>query len=173
MNQPAIYEPVAVPEFKVVGPEHAHALARFFERLQAQGSEKFFHPHPLTADEAHQRAVYQGRDFYCVLMLGDTVFGYGMLRGWDEGYEIPSIGVVVDPSVKGRGYGRSLMKFLRATARQRGVTRLRATVHPENVKMVAYCRKQGYVFQGLENGRLVGFRPLDPPVGASPDEMAR
>lgn len=173
MNPPTNNEPVALPEFQVVGPEHAHALARFFERLREQDVEKFFHPHPLTADEAQKRAAYRGLDFYCVLVLDDVVVGYGMLRGWDEGYEIPSIGVVVDPSVQGRGYGRSLMKFLRATARKRGVNRLRATVNPDNVKMVAYCRSQGYVFQGLENGRLVGFRPLDPLVGLSPDEMAK
>ncbi len=173
MNRPATNEPVAVPEFQVVGPEYAHALACFFERLRAQDVEKFFHPHPLTAEEAQKRAAYRGLDFYCVLVLDGAVVGYGMLRGWDEGYEVPSIGVVVDPSVKGLGYGRSLMKFLRATARQRGANRLRASVNPDNVKMVEYCRSQGYVFQGLENGRLVGFRPLDPPAGVSPEENTR
>lgn len=173
MNPPTNSEPVASPEFQVVGPEHADALTRFFERLRAQAVEKFFHPHPLTVEEAQKRAAYQGLDFYCVLMLDGVVVGYGMLRGWDEGYEVPSIGVVVDPAVKGLGYGRSLMKFLRATARQRGADRLRASVNPDNVKMVEYCRSQGYVFQGLENERLVGFRPLDPPVAQSSDENAR
>ena len=173
MNLPATKEPVAAPEFQVVGPEHARALACFFERLRAQDVEKFFHTHPLTAEEAQKRAAYRGLDFYCVLVLGDAVVGYGMLRGWDEGYEVPSIGVVVDPSVRGRGYSRSLLRFLRATARQRGVNRLRATVDPDNIKMVAHCRMLGYVFESLENGKLVGFRPLDPPAGLSPEEIAR
>ncbi len=162
MNPPTLAESAAAPSYQVVGPEHAEALSRFFERLRSQKVETFFHPHPLTAEEAQKRAAYQGRDFYCVQVLEGEIIGYGMLRGWDEGYEIPSIGVVVDPSVKGKGYGRSLMKFLRAAARERGANRLRATVNPDNVKMVAYCRSQGYVFQDLENGRLVGIRPLDP-----------
>lgn len=164
MNESTLNEPAAAPEFQVVGPAHAQALTRFFERLRTQKVETFFHPHPLTAEEAQKRAAYQGRDFYCVLVLDAEIVGYGMLRGWDEGYEIPSIGVVVDPAVKGRGYGRSLMKFLRAEARARGANRLRATVNPDNIKMVAYCRAQGYVFQGTENGRLVGIRPLDLPI---------
>lgn len=173
MNPPTKIEPVALPEFQVVGPEHAQALTCFFERLRVQDVEKFFHPHPLTAEEAQKRAAYRGLDYYCVIVQDAAIVGYGMLRGWDEGYEIPSIGVVVDPSVQGRGYGRSLMNFLRATARQRGVNRLRATVNPDNIKMVAHCRSQGYVFQGLENGKLVGFRPLGPVVGLSPEEIAR
>jgi len=173
MSTPANSKPVAFPVLQVVGPEHASALTSFFERLRSQGVEKFFHPHPLTAEEAQKRAAYQGRDFYCVLVLDDTVIGYGMLRGWDEGYEVPSVGVVVDPAVEGRGYSGSILKYLRATARQRGVVRLRATVEPENTRMVAHCRLLGYVFERLENGKLVGFRPLDPPVGLSREESAR
>ena len=73
MNLPATNEPVAVPEFKVLGPEHAHALGCFFERLRAEGVEKFFHPHPLTADEAQKRAAYRGeRD---VLLRAADILG--------------------------------------------------------------------------------------------------
>ncbi len=173
MSTPTDIESVAVPVCQVVRPEHASALAGFFERLRAQGIEKYFHPHPLTADEAPKRATYRGRDFYCVLVQDAVVVGYGMLRGWDAGYEVPSLGIVIDPAAQGRGYGRRLMEFLHATARERGANRIRLKVYPDNLKAVALYRSLGYEFQGEENGQLMGIRPLHPTVGRSPEEMVR
>lgn len=166
-------EPVPAPEFQVVGPQHAQALAAFFERLRANGDEFYFHPHPLTEAEAQKRAAYRGLDFYCVLMQGSAVVAYGMLRGWDEGYEAPGIGAAVDPTAQGQGYGRLLMNYLHATARERGVKRIRANADPDNIRSVGMCRSLGYVFQAPENGRIIGFLHLNPSVGGSPEEMAR
>jgi len=160
MNAPTNREPVALPACQVVQPEHTQALAAFFERLRAHQIERTFHPHPLTVDEAARRAAYRGRDFYCVLVQATAVVGYGMLRGWDEGYQVPSLGIVVDPSVQGRGYGRLLMQFLHATARQRGAARIRLKVYPDNTKAIALYRSLGYVFQAGEGGQSVGFLEL-------------
>lgn len=173
MNPPKNSEPIALPEFQVVGPEHAHALAAFFERLRAHGDEFFFHPHPLTVAEAQKRAAYRGLDFYCVLVQGPAVVAYGMLRGWDEGYEDPGIGAAVDPSAQGHGYGRLLMNYLHATARERGVKRIRANADPNNIRSVAMCRSLGYVFQAPENGRIIGFLLLNPLVDLASEEIAR
>jgi len=137
-------------------------LAAFFERLRAQEIDKFFHPHPLTAEEAPKRAAYHGRDFYGVFMEGTAVVGYGMLRGWDEGYQVPSLGIVIDPAAQGRGYGRLLMESLHATARQRGASRIRLKVYPDNTRAVALYRSMGYVFQAEEGGQLIGFLELTP-----------
>lgn len=172
MNPSTNHERVELPTCQAIRPEHARALAGFFERLRAHEIDKFFHPHPLTADEAPKRAAYQGLDFYCVLMQGSAIVGYGMLRGWDEGYKVPSLGIVVDPSVQGRGYGRLLMEFLHETARQRGADRVRLKVYPDNIRAVALYRSLGYVFQGPEAGQLIGILLLRPPTGRLPEEIA-
>src|SRR5262245_34786035 len=106
-------------ECRVVGPEMAKALADFFARLTAAGVSTHFHPHPFTAEEAERRANFSGQDLYYVLWDGGVVLGYGMLRGWDQGYEVPSIGIAVDPRLKGQGMGRMFMEFLHAAARLR------------------------------------------------------
>jgi len=173
MNAPTNNEQIGLPACQAVQPGHASALACFFERLRAHEIEKFFHPHPLTADEATKRAAFRGLDFYCVLVLDTEVVGYGMLRGWDEGYQVPSLGIVIDPSVQGRGYGRLLMEFLHATARQRGSIRIRLKVYPDNFRAVALYRSLGYEFQGPEDGQLIGILNLNPPPDASPKEIAR
>lgn len=145
---------------EALGARHAGALACFFERLQGQGVEAFFHPHPLTAAEAARRAAYQGRDFYGVLVVGEEIAGYGMLRGWDEGREIPSLGIVIDTAWQSRGCGRRMMDYLHQTARERGARRVRLKVHPENTRALAWYRKLGYVFADKEAGQWVGLLEL-------------
>jgi [ribosomal protein S18]-alanine N-acetyltransferase len=173
MNPPTKGDQAGLPACQVVRPEHAGALACFFERLRAYEIEKFFHPHPLTVDEATRRAAYRGLDFYCVLAQDTKVVGYGMLRGWDDCYQVPSLGIVIDPSVQGRGYGRLLMEFLHTTARQRGASRIRLKVYPDNLKAVRLYRSLGYEFQGPENDQLIGILNLNPPPDPSPEEIAR
>ena len=63
--------------------------------------DKFFHPHPFTTEAARERAAYTGKDLYYVVIEGDEILGYGMLRGWDEGYEVPSLGIVIHPAHRG------------------------------------------------------------------------
>lgn len=50
----------------------------------------YFRPHPFTAIEVHRIATRAGHDLNGMLMVGRRLVAYGMLRGWDEGYETPS-----------------------------------------------------------------------------------
>jgi [ribosomal protein S18]-alanine N-acetyltransferase len=150
------------PFCEVLSAKHTSSLALFFGRLREAGIEKFFHPHPLSRQEAAARANYLGRDFYCVMLQEKAVIGYGLLRGWDEGYTIPSLGIVIDPSVQGRGYGRMLMNFLHDSAKRRGATRVRLNVYPQNHGAVDLYRSLGYVFEEEKDGQLIGFLALPP-----------
>lgn len=148
-------------EIRAVGAELEPALARFFAELEKNGVGRFFHPHPFTAAAARERAVYTGRDLYYVVLEGDEVLGYGMLRGWDEGYEVPSLGIVVHPAWQGRGIGRLLMDFLRLAAERRGAKKIRLRVYPENAAATALYRKLGYEMTAEKDSPyLLGFLDL-------------
>lgn len=136
-------------------------LADFFTALQRSGAEAHFHPHPLDGEAARRIASYNGRDLYYVLLQGSRVLGYGMLRGWDEGYTIPSLGIAIHPVSRGMGYGKLVMEFLHAAARSRGATRIRLKVHPENQVAVRLYTQLGYIYQPeMENNQLVGYLDL-------------
>lgn len=148
-------------EIRQVKPQDADALARFFKLLKARGVDKFFHPHPFTPELANERASYRGKDLYFILFEDSEVLGYGMLRGWDEGYEIPSLGIVIHPDAQGQGKGRLLMNTLRAAAQQRGAKKIRLRVYPENLSAVNLYRSLGYDFVQEKSGPyLVGFLDL-------------
>ena len=106
-------------EFCRIGPRHQEGLARFFQELMELGDHRWFHPHPFTAAQAECLAAYQGQDLYYVATRGEVV-AYGMLRGWDEGYQVPSLGIAVHPAWRGRGLAHAFMLFLHAAARERG-----------------------------------------------------
>lgn len=147
-------------ECRVVDETLERKLAQFFNALKTSGDDAHFHPHPFTDEEAKRRAQYSGRDLYLALVDRDRVIGYGMLRGLDEGYEIPSLGIAIHPSERGTGLGKLLMHFLHIAARRRGASRIRLKVHAENTIGIQLYEQLGYTFQGEEGGQLIGYLEL-------------
>ena len=142
-----------------IGPELETALTIFFQHIDEDVS-KHFHPHPLTADEARRIARYQGRDVYKALVENGRIVGYGMLRGWDAGYDVPSLGIAILPDRRGLGLGCYLMHVLHEAARNRGATKVRLKVYPDNASALSLYRSLGYQFDQMEAGQLVGFLDL-------------
>jgi ribosomal-protein-alanine N-acetyltransferase len=144
-------------EFRALSPEWATSLADLFAALAEGEDERSFHPHPLTEAEAARVARNAGGDVYSIAIAGDRVVGYGLLRGWDEGYVVPSLGIAVHPTARGLGVGRALMIHLHEEARKRNAPSIRLKVYPTNTPALALYESLGYVFDGGEdNGQLVG-----------------
>jgi ribosomal-protein-alanine N-acetyltransferase len=141
---------------------HVDALTRFFALLTKRGVDKVFHPHPFTVEAARERASYKGNDLYFVVLELGEVLGYGMLRGWDEGYQVPSLGIAIHPDFQGQGLGRLLMQFLCVMAARRGAEKIRLRVSEKNYAAVKLYRSLGFEFAPQEDGRdLIGFLALD------------
>jgi ribosomal protein S18 acetylase RimI-like enzyme len=124
-----------------------------FEELAADPSAGGFHPHPMTRAEAVRivnRAV-AGQDLYFAAFIGDRMAGYGMLRGWDEGYAIPSFGVAVRPAFRGAGLGRRLLRFAIAYARERGTAKVMLKVHLDNPSARHLYESEGFVFEQMSD----------------------
>jgi ribosomal-protein-alanine N-acetyltransferase len=147
-------------EFLRLSPDWEAALSALFEDLVDGGDYANFHPHPLTADEARVRCRYRGKDLYYVAVDGRDVLGYGMLRGWDEGFEIPSLGIALGSRVRGTKLGHAFMFFLHAAARQRGAKRVRLKVQRANVRAIKLYEQVGYTFESASEDELVGFLNL-------------
>lgn len=149
-------------ELRRLCPRWEQALVAFFDELERSGRARFFHPHPFDAEHAHRLAHDRGLDLYYVLVEGDHILGYGMLRGWAAGYDIPSLGLILDPAVQGLGLGETFMRLLHHAAARRGAMRIRLKVYPENTPALRLYQKLGYEFKGeVEAGQLVGFLDLE------------
>lgn len=145
-----------------LSPKWQGCLKQFCDDLKESGDDVFFSPHSTDDDSICRVANLNGKDIYCLLVEDGKALGYGMLRGWDEGYQIPSIGLAIHPSARGNGLGKLLMDFLHASAARRGAKVVRLRVFANNGKALKLYKMLGYSFKADEGDQnlLIGFKNI-------------
>lgn len=149
--------------------DDARALSEFFAAVNADADTvRLFHPHPFTSEQAARVCDSRRRDRYFAAWDGDAVVGYSMLRGWEEGYDVPSFGVCVHPRRRGAGLGGELTRHAVEQCRALGVPALRLTVYKENGRAAQLYRTLGFELRELDETRLVGLLSLTAATTSSP-----
>lgn len=133
-------------EIRTLCPDLEQALGDFFRTLRHEGADGHFHPHPLTDEEAQRLCAYSGQDLYYVVIENGQILAYGMLRGWDEGFDIPSLGIATRSSSRGLGLGTLLVQFLHAAALRQGAGKVILKVHKDNSAARRLYERLGYSF---------------------------
>jgi GNAT superfamily N-acetyltransferase len=142
--------------FRPIGPGDADALARCFERNAVPEVTDTFDPFPLDAATAHRIAAEPRRDrYYAAVSADGTILGMSMLRGWDEGYEVPSFGVFVDREHQGRGIGGGLLDRTLEEAWAAGAPSVRLTVYTRNAGAERLYRSRGFEVAEERPGKVV------------------
>lgn len=149
--------------FKIVTPswidDYRTSVNHFFQRNEE--SYHFFHPHQFSYIGLLQEIIKRDKDYYVFFMDIDNIASYGMLRGWSEGYDIPSLGIMTDVNYRGEGISKLMMDHLHEIAKQKNCERIRLKVYKENIKAISLYNKLGYQFFDHENGKeLVGIKIL-------------
>ena len=100
-----------------LAPEWQEALQRFLLDIKDCGDDVFFSPHLTDIDLIRSLAERDSKDMFYLLVEQEHVLGYGLLRGWDEGYQIPSLGLAIHPSARGQHHHlpRKVQKVLRGS----------------------------------------------------------
>ena len=146
-----------------LAPKHEVGLSDLFCALSANGDGNFFYPHPLTPEEARKLCRCSGLDQYFVATVNGRILGYGMLRGWDEGYAIPSLGLATHPDARSQGLSEFLMRGLIQEARNRRAPQLRLTADASRLRLIKFFVRHGFVFSPFKPGRLLGMLDLQRP----------
>ncbi len=147
-------------EYTLVSPSWAEKLAQFFNALVVNKDDLYFHPHPLNGEMAKKIATHEGDDLYFLQIKDNEIAGYAMLRGWDEGYSIPSLGIVIHPNFRNQGLSIEFMEFLHNQARAKGATKVRLKVYSNNAWARHLYENSGYSFTNEENGQIIGYYEL-------------
>jgi [ribosomal protein S18]-alanine N-acetyltransferase len=132
-------------------------IARYFAALDGAGEGELFQPHPFSSEQASLIANYQGGDCFAFALHEEIIIGYGMLRGWDDGYEIPSLGISIHPEFRGMGVGLLMMHYLHSVAALRNCSRVRLRVNKANHRAIALYEKLGYSFEEYNSQYYIGF----------------
>ena len=120
------------------------ALARFFEGNDIPRIVQHFHPFPLTSETANNIARTSHLDHYYVALLDDRIVGLSMLRGWDEGFSVPSFGIVVDQHFHGRGFGKRMLEHALEEARRLGCQYVMLSVYASNGAALQLYQSMGF-----------------------------
>lgn len=139
--------------------EDAGFLQKFLAGLPEE-DKACFHPHPFDSETITALCRCPQQDYYCGLFEGPKMIGYGMLRGWNEGFSIPSLGVVVGQTHRRLGCAQQVVNHLHAVARTRGAKSLRLTVYRANAKAVNFFQNCGYSLTPWNDVRLLGSLSL-------------
>jgi ribosomal protein S18 acetylase RimI-like enzyme len=129
-------------------PSNADELV---DLLNAVDPSHFAH----TSPEAAARFLAEPADIHVLGRASGEVVAFGMLRGWHEGYDVPSLGIAVRQDREGAGYGRVMMMALERLARDRGATQIRLRVHPDNLRARRLYDGLGYREAGVERGETL------------------
>jgi len=121
---------------------------------------EFFHPHEFSWGALKNIILTKSKDSYVIMVENGAIAGYGLLRGWDEGYDIPSLGIIIDKKSRGNGLSKILMEELHNKAKKCGSTKVRLTVFKENYNAVNLYNNIGYDLTELNEKVLVGIKKL-------------
>ena len=142
--------------------DHYVPLKSLFSVISNDPSAASFHPHSFDDESARAIANYNGADIYAGYFTADgSILAYGLLRGRDEGFEIPSLGIYVAPKARGRGVSREVMTSLHEMARNDlGASKVRLKVYSDNLPALKLYKGIGYKFENQKGRELVGYFSL-------------
>jgi GNAT superfamily N-acetyltransferase len=122
----------------------AQRLGSFFERNNVPAVTAFFHPFALTRETAGGLLAAAMLDRFFLGVRGDDPVAFSMLRGWDAGFAVPSLGMFVDVRWQGRGVGRRMLDATLLAAREAGGTAVRLSVYERNAAAFSLYMSRGF-----------------------------
>lgn len=148
-------------EIRRLTPSDADALSAMLTN-SSSNYQRYFAPFPFDADFLKQMLAAARNDQFWGMSADAALAGMFMLRGFDEGYTVPSYGVSVAEKFSGRGLLKVSLAFSIAWCRLNDINRIRLTVHPDNVVAKNVYENIGFRCSSSEPGKhLVYFLALE------------
>lgn len=152
-------------KIRFISSKDIEGLTKFFNIISADRQiKKFFHPHPFTEKQARKICLKEGikEDLYFMAVKNNEITGYAMLRGWDEGYDIPSFGICIRPDYQGQGIGKLLTQFAIEFSKKKKAPKIILKVYKNNFPAYNLYRQIGFEFTGETEDRKqwIGYLKL-------------
>ena len=100
------------------------------------------------------------KDVYIIQLYKDKIVGYGMLRGWSEGYKIPTLGIIINNEYRGLGLSKIMMTYLHFLAKQKKSEKVLLKVKKSNSIAINLYKKFNYELSNYNDEFLIGQKIL-------------
>lgn len=126
-------------------------------RAQSPAYVRFFTPFSFDQEVLADILARQRQDIFMGIYWQDELAGFFMLRGWDEGYEAPAYGVLIDERYSGYGLTRLSLKMVKSICKLRHSPRIMLKVRPENTVAKFLFEEARFIQTGVDaaSGHLV------------------
>lgn len=102
------------------------------------------------------------KDLFIGVFVAKKAAGFFMLRGFDNGYEIPSYGVWISKQYANKGLAKLTLQHSIAICRMSGVKKIMLKFHPENIIAMKMYKKFGFIETGIDEkiGHIIMHKDL-------------
>lgn len=140
-------------EFTVrpLGTEDAQTFGSLL-RSQSAAYVRFFTPFAFDRATVSSTLALLYQDIFMGLYWREKLVGFFMLRGWDEGYDVPSYGVLVDEKFNGYGLAVLSLRAAKTICKLSSVPRIMLKVYPKNVRAKRIFERAGFLQTGIDPG---------------------
>lgn len=142
-------------------PADAAKVARAAEACSS-GYMRFYKTFSFSAASLRAAFAKAKNDGYWGIFDGTALAGYFMLRGFDDGWDIPAYGVFVPEAYAGRGLSRLALQYALCWCRLKGVKTVMLKCHPENERALKVYESCGFRAAGPDpkNGDTIFRKEL-------------
>lgn len=130
--------------FRRLRSPDAEVLGSFFEENNTAETTRSFNPFPMTVESARELLAPGSRDLFFGAYQSGKLVAFSMLRGWDEGYAVPSFGIVTGQVVRNQGIGRRLTAWTIRWADAIGCSKVRLSVFENNPGAIYVYQQSGF-----------------------------
>ena len=140
-------KPIEIKELKL---EHVPELV---EKLCHENSEylKHFTAFELTNEKFISLLTNASKDKFFGIFSGNDIVGFYMLRGFDEGFKVPSYGVIILSEFSKKGLSKLTLYHSFALCRLNKIKKIMLKVRPENTYAKKLYESLGFEKTGFDN----------------------
>ena len=133
-------------------------LYRFL--LRNKDDMNLFNPHDFNI-KSLLKNIHNKKDFFVCLFFKKKIIGYGMLRGWKDGYEVPSLGIMIDKDYRGIGASKLLMNYLHIICKFKNCEKVMLKVNKDNKRAINLYEKLDYNLNDYDEKFLIGYKKIN------------
>ncbi len=144
-----------------IGPDLAQELSELLQNSNPDYS-RYFIPFSFDFGTVKKILTDVNLDLFFGIFLNNKIIGFYMLRGFDEGYDIPSYGVWISSEFAGKGLARLTLQHAISFCKINNINKLMLKVHRDNLKAKKIYEDFGFINSGIEpkNDNLIYLKSI-------------
>lgn len=122
----------------------------------------YFFPFNMEYENLKKILINSIKNIYMGIFINKKIVGLFMLRGFDEGFDIPSYGVWISSQYSNKGLAKLTLQHSISTCLIMGIKKIMLKVHPENKIALNLYKKFGFIATGIDEkiGHIIMHKDL-------------